>query len=179
MTSETQTPKNELDAIQVVYEALEPLSREARTRILHYIASLLAIDGTLGTPPLKNDSVNEELEATPGQVDNTQWSSQFSTFAELHDKAGPVTKCGQCSCSLPIGCNNFEGNENFGSQGINKELKHLGTGVKNITSALDQLRNSKPALILQVRKGGKSRQARKIFRLTEAGIKRVREMISE
>lgn len=178
MTSETQTPKNELDAIQVVCEALEPLSGEARTRILHYIASLLAIDGTLGTPPLKNDSVNEELEATPGQVDNTQWSSQFSTFAELHDKAGPVTNADSALVAA-YWVQHFEGNENFGSQGINKELKHLGTGVKNITSALDQLRNSKPALILQVRKGGKSRQARKTFRLTEAGIKRVREMISE
>lgn len=178
MNSKTQTPTNELEAITVVYEALEPLSSEARARVLNYITSLLAIDVTIGMPPLKDDSINEDLEPPPGPADNTQGSLQFSTFAELHDKARPATNA---DSALLAGywVQQFEGNEHFASQAINKELKNLGTGVKNITSALNRLRNSKPALVLQVRKGGKSRQARKTYKLTNAGIKRVQEMINE
>jgi hypothetical protein len=53
----------------------------------------------------------------------------------------------------------------------------LGHGLINITAALDDLREAKPALVLQVGKSGKSRQARKTYKLTIAGIKSVEEMI--
>jgi hypothetical protein len=60
---------------------------------------------------------------------------------------------------------------------VNKELKNLGEGILNITSALDALKAQKPALALQLKKAGKSRQARKTYKVTVAGLKFVENMI--
>jgi hypothetical protein len=62
---------------------------------------------------------------------------------------------------------------------VNKELKLLGEGVPNITMAVDALRSQKPALAVQLQKSGKTRQARKTYKLTVAGIKEVERMINQ
>jgi len=60
---------------------------------------------------------------------------------------------------------------------INRELRHLGHGIINITTALSSLIDRKPQLVIQTRKSGNSKQARKRYRLTDAGIKVVQQMI--
>ncbi len=70
-----------------------------------------------------------------------------------------------------------QGAESFVSYSVNKALKNLGHGVSNVTGAFDALRRSKPALVLQLRKAGKSRQARKTYKVTKAGVAAVEEMI--
>ena len=54
-----------------------------------------------------------------------------------------------------------DGRPEFGSQEINSALKNLGHPIKNITSAFDSLKSRKPASVMQVKKSGSSRQARK------------------
>ena len=66
----------------------------------------------------------------------------------------------------------------FDSFRLNKELQHLGHQLPNVTYALTELGKRKPALAMQVRKSGKSAQARKRYRLTDAGIKSVEEMMN-
>lgn len=70
------------------------------------------------------------------------------------------------------------GVEEFDSQKINTELKNLGHPIANITGALANLSARRPSLVLQTRKIGHARQARKRFKLTNAGIRRVQDMIS-
>jgi DNA-binding PadR family transcriptional regulator len=50
--------------------------------------------------------------------------------------------------------------------------------VSNITTALSSLIERKPQLVIQTRKSGNSKQARKRYRLTDAGIRAVERMIS-
>jgi hypothetical protein len=57
---------------------------------------------------------------------------------------------------------------------INKELKHIGHGVKNITRPVESLVKSTPQLMIQLRKSGKTRQAKKTYRVTEEGVKAVK-----
>jgi DNA-binding PadR family transcriptional regulator len=61
---------------------------------------------------------------------------------------------------------------------LNKELKNLGHGVSNITSALDTLMSRKPALVIQTKKSGTSKQARKKYKLTLEGLRAVERMVS-
>ena len=63
----------------------------------------------------------------------------------------------------------------FDSQRVNSELKHLGYPVSNITRAFDRLR---PTFVQQTKKTGATRQARKRYRLTHEGRKRVEEMLA-
>lgn len=69
-----------------------------------------------------------------------------------------------------------QGTGSFQSQSLNDGLKDLGHGIGNITEALSQLKDDRPALLLQLKKSGNTRQARKTYKLTQAGMKRVEEM---
>ncbi|MGC2461193.1 MAG: hypothetical protein WA446_09525, partial [Steroidobacteraceae bacterium] len=60
---------------------------------------------------------------------------------------------------------------------INKELRHLGYGASNITSALNSLMARRPQLAIQTHKSGSTQQARKRFRLTNEGLRAVERML--
>jgi hypothetical protein len=69
------------------------------------------------------------------------------------------------------------GKENLDAQTINSDLKNLGHGVGNVTRACSALIGEKPQLMIQVKKAGSTRQARKQYRLTAAGVQRVRDKL--
>ena len=70
------------------------------------------------------------------------------------------------------------GKENLDAQTIHGGLKNLGYGVSNVTRACSALITEKPQLMIQVKKAGSTRQARKQYRLTAAGIQRVRDKVA-
>ena len=70
-----------------------------------------------------------------------------------------------------------QGAGSFQSQSLNDALKDLGHRIGNITEALNQLKDDRPTLVLQLKKSGNTRQARKTYKLTQAGMARVEEMI--
>jgi hypothetical protein len=59
------------------------------------------------------------------------------------------------------------------SQAINAELKRHGLPVPNITRAIESNLRSRPPLMLQKKKLGTTRQARKQYAITEAGVQYV------
>jgi hypothetical protein len=69
------------------------------------------------------------------------------------------------------------GRENLDAQTIHRDLKNLGHGVSNVTRACSALIRETPQLMMQVKKAGSTRQARKQYRLTAAGVQRVREKL--
>jgi hypothetical protein len=65
------------------------------------------------------------------------------------------------------------GQDSVSGAEINRILKDHGRGSKNITQDLGAHISSQPSLILQVKKSGNSRQARKLYKITSPGIKYV------
>jgi hypothetical protein len=57
-------------------------------------------------------------------------------------------------------------------------LKNLGHGVKDITKVFSSLIATSPQQVIQTRKSGTSRQARKRYKVTKAGIARVQELLA-
>lgn len=113
---------------------------------------------------------SKDPKASPGHV------GRFASFPELFDAARPrleKEKALVAAYWLQI-CQTTDA---LNAQAINSELKHLGHGLSNVTEALSSLIAEKPALILQIRKSGSSKQARKLYKLSEAGRRRVLEMI--
>ncbi|GAA1661763.1 hypothetical protein [Microbacterium lacus] len=72
----------------------------------------------------------------------------------------------------------MEGKTAFGSLELNKMLKDLGHGVTDTAHVMGALISQKPSLILQLKKSGKSRQARKTYKVTAAGKKAVEQLIA-
>jgi hypothetical protein len=162
-------------AMQSVYATLQALDEEARGRVLTYVASRLELP-KLG--PLTSVAQESQL---PANVQNAATSQDnpttFDTLAELFDAAQPVTNAEK---ALVAGywVQVCLGSETFDSQSVNKELKNLGDGLANITSAIDSLKSQKPALALQLRKSGRTQQARKTYKITIAGIRSVQNMMN-
>src|SRR5207249_6554270 len=100
---------------------------------------------------------------------------QFASFGELYAAASPTSDVDRTLVAA-YWRQYVDGAEEFGAQELNTILKNLGYKVANITSAFDALKNRKPAFVVQMRKAGSTRQARKTFKVTEAGKQAVEQM---
>lgn len=174
MSSEINPLDQELAAMQSVVAAFEPLHPDARKRVFDYVIA------RLGLSPVKQPMDRRE---PPSPADSEQpevpaQSPEFATFAELHDAAQPAT---QADSALVAGywLQVVRGGESFEGFAANKELKNLGEGASNITASINVLKNQNPALVIQLKKSGTSKQARKTYKVTVAGIKRVQAMMRE
>jgi Tfp pilus assembly protein PilX len=101
----------------------------------------------------------------------------FSDFASLFAAADPATDPEKALVGA-FWQQVCQGSAEWDSFSVNKQLKHLGHGVGNITDALTNLIGRRPQLVIQTRKSGKEKQARKLYKLTAEGVKRVNEMAS-
>jgi hypothetical protein len=72
-----------------------------------------------------------------------------------------------------------KGRKQITSQAINDVLKAHEMRVSNITRAIETNLNARPPLMEQVGKRGDTRQARKRYRLTEAGVQKVTAQLGE
>jgi hypothetical protein len=168
-----KTTNTEFTAFKAVHGVLEPLDDDARSRVVKSVITLLSIDAQVEAEP-EADIADEEAEAATEKA--AQSAPTFSTFAELHAAANPTTN-GDRALVAGYWLQVCQGSDNFTGQAANKELTHLGHKLSNVTVAINGLRKVKPQLILQIKKSGSSRQARKTYKVSHEGIRRVEEMI--
>ncbi|WP_375550305.1 hypothetical protein [Rhodophyticola porphyridii] len=172
----TNEPKSEFEAFQQIHEALVDLDEDARGRVISSVATLLGIGTVAATSATrdhpKNDNVGRpDEEAADEEIEE----AEFSEFAELYAAARPNSNAEKALVAgywLQI----CEGADSITAQGLNAELNHLGHKLTHVTDAMSQLISEKPQLVLQLRKSGKTKQARKTYKLSAEGIKRVRGM---
>lgn len=171
----------EFAAMQGVYTTLVSLEVAAQQRVLDYVVNRLGL-AAQSRPHVRTEAragiavEPDDQEDDSDDVAVVNKPSAYGSLAELSDAAQPKSQSDKalvCGYWLQV----CQGAENFDAFSVNKELKNLGEGVPNITSALDTLKAQKPALALQLKKAGKSRQARKTYKITVAGVKAVEAMI--
>lgn len=166
----------ELGAMQSLLTALEPLDDEARARVLAWVAGRYEISLTPPKGIPHGGSSAGEQEAAVADIEPPPSLAAFGTLAELFAAATPKTN-GEKALVAGYWLQTREGAAELAAQAINTQLKHLGHGVANITIALEELKLSKPALAIQLRKGGTSQQARKKYKITDAGVKYLEKMV--
>ncbi|HVY18889.1 MAG TPA: hypothetical protein VHA70_02280 [Bauldia sp.] len=150
-------------------EVLEPLSPEARSRAIAWVTQALQIIGSTPTVP-EASTAGQPAAAAPTEAG-------FKAFAEMFHAANPRSEK-EKALLAGYWIQRSAGVDQFNAQQINAELKHIGYGVLNITDALSQLIADKPNLVIQLAKSGSSRQARKTYKVTDAGNRRVQEMLN-
>jgi hypothetical protein len=103
-------------------------------------------------------------------------TKKFDTLADLFATANPRRESEKALISAywfqrqnPSG--------SFTAQEVNKGLKDLGHRVVNITGALGDLTEVSPRLVTALEKSGETRQARKTYRVTPAGIEAVEVLL--
>lgn len=165
-------PLAEIEAMRKVATALETLEATSRDRVLDWAlkfyrgkAATIAA-GVTAIPRTDLASTrNSELAELPNDI------------ATLFASANPGTEPEKALVAA-YWLLKHEGVEETDSFRLNSELTHLGHRVSNITRALGMLITAKPALIVQTRKEGKTKQARKKYKLTIEGMRRVERMIA-
>jgi hypothetical protein len=160
--------KNETEAITQVDKALDGLQKEEAARVLRWASDKYG-DGTPGTK-LRGDGGRGHSHSTTSDHD-------FSDVSDLITTAEPSNNYER---ALVVGYwfQEVQGEADFTGQQINTELTNLGHRCSNITEVFTNLMKRKPALATQTKKSGKSRQARKRYKLTKAGIDKVKRMLS-
>ena len=165
----------ELGAMNIIYETLKDLEPEAITRILVWTVDRLGVDitGAGKGGPSQND-----LESDTKVTYSVEGLPSFETLSELFAKIRPETNADKALVSATF-LQVTKGNEDLTAQQINNELKHLGHRTPNITDAISSLVDERPSLMIQIRKSGRTQQARKTHKVTDEGIKEVLRMLNE
>lgn len=159
----------ETNAIGEIASIVEALDEDQRGRVIRYILERFNIVG------------KSRDTKTPAGGARTEPSvdaqAEFEDFASLADACNPGTDSLRALVAgywLQV----VQGAPSFDALSANNELKNFGHPSANITVALGTLITQKPSLVLQLRKSGNTKQARKLYKVTEAGVRAVKAMIS-
>jgi hypothetical protein len=189
-------PDVEIEAMGALSSALEGLDQQQRSRVLRWAAERFAVtlpDAGKASRPARNggrggtahedeDDLDGEGEAK-GEEEREDAGNgsagngdSFEYFAELYDACDP-TSTGEKALVGAYWVQVLTGKSTWSSFEVNKILKDLGHGDSTINRTFSNLMGQKPAKVLQVRRSGSTRQARKTYKLTAEGIKSVKAMM--
>ncbi len=159
----------QINAMQAVVKALDELEQPDLRVVLGFIG--MRYGGIKApAPPLGG------IGGAPAANGANPGTETYPTFPDLFPAANPETEADKALVAgywVQVGQQKGQ----FESFAANSALKDMGYTVSNITRALDALMAQDPKYVMQVKKTGTSRQARKTYKLTQAGLKRVAEML--
>ena len=151
----------DIAAFKAIYEVLASLEEEARGRVFMSVGAMLGINGSALSS--KSPMAGQFPEGgSDGSIGGENFP-EYSTFAELYARVDPTSNSDKALAAgywLQV----CQGAEGFSGFSANDELANLGHKLPNVTRALSALIKTKPQLVLQVKKKGKSQQARKVYK---------------
>ena len=151
----------EIQAMASIAATLTNLDTESQTRVLHWAAAKFGVPVKgIGTAAAHSDSDTRE-QAQP---------DSFADFVDLFDAVNPGSNL-EKALTGAYWLQAVQGASSWQSQQVNTLLKDTGNGIDNIVDAFGSAQSKAPALVRQMAKSGKSRQARKTYKLTTSGIK--------
>ncbi len=165
----------EIAAMTAISGALKELDDETRGRVLRWAASRYAVKGIKSSDGGAGEEPEDEADSRGGGSGREQ--NRYSSIDELFESGVAKTNT-QRALLAAYWFQVIEGNVGWQSYTLNVALKNLGIGIPNITDALTTAEGQKPALVMQTSKSGKSRQARKTYKLTTAGVKSVEGLLN-
>jgi hypothetical protein len=173
MTNDILDP--EIAAMTSITSALTPLEPEAIRRVLRWAIERFQ---PRTNPDVTVPLVGVSATGSVGTATAVSGPRTYLNLAELIDRASPETGLDRV-LTVAFYFQVALSQEDWDAQAVNTELKHLGYPSTNITRDLDTLMARSPRLVLQTRKDGTTKQARKRYKLTREGIKVVEKLISE
>lgn len=158
-------PDAEMNAMAALNDVLSDLDEEARVRVLSWASAKFA----------GATAVVAQLPRTASPTTSAELG--FTEVADLVHAAQPD---GGVEQALVVGywLQRIQGHEGWSGAQVNSELTNLGYSQANITVSLTRLMKRKPALVVQTAKAGRSKQARKTYKLSAAGIRAVEDMLA-
>ena len=167
----------EIAAMGGVATALTPLDEDQRTRVLRWALDRYGVVAATTRHERPGDEGGSDEQEGGKQGSDEAGRRRYSSIEELFENGSAKTNM-QKALLAAYWFQVVQGDTGFQSFALNAALKNLGIGIANITDALGSAEAQKPALVMQTAKTGKSRQARKTYKLTTAGVKSVEAMLA-
>ncbi|MCU0865724.1 MAG: hypothetical protein MUC36_18220 [Planctomycetes bacterium] len=178
-----------LQVVNAMVDLLEPLSDEDRSFAMRMAAEMatVAMAPNAGTlrPSARNaptvapaNSPSERALAPAGSVQAAveQCEHLGEFFALCGSPESGAEKVLVAAAFMQTKAPNEDGG--FGTRQLNNALKHLGQAVANATVTLERLTDRRPQPIIVLKKGGKSVQAHKSYKMTPVGFDEVGRMLA-
>lgn len=156
----------EIEAMAAISAAMKDLEAETAARVLRWANDRWRVK----PPELLRNTVSQGAPSTGPDL------IQFQEFHDLFDAAKPETSV-ENALVAAYWFQVCQKHADLESQQMNSALKNLGHPSTNITRDLDGLINRSPRLLMQVRKDGTTRQARRRYKLTTEGVRSVERML--
>jgi hypothetical protein len=172
-----KTMGDEIKALGQINDALNGLEIDEARRVLSWAVDKYDPTGQLKQQVQSNSKAGGGSGPEHNGAKADPPDGQYERISDLVDAASPLTIVDYVLVASywfqVIG-----GKESVAAQEVNSALKDLGHGSSNITDSFTSLIGRKPAHVRQIQKAGSTRQARKRYRITEAGLKAVARMLS-
>ena len=167
----------EIEAMSKVADALGSVDETTQQRVIRWAAERFGVVISAGRKQQRDEERSPRGNGGDGaEIDADGPPSTFTSIADLFVAASPKTgpeKVLVAAYWLQV----LQQGSDITSFAVNQELKNLGHAVNSINKVFDVLMEQKPQLAVQLKKGGTSKQARKRYKLTHAGIGKVESMI--
>ncbi len=156
--------KKILDQINAALESYDPVLKEKARDVL--LKQAFGVEANSVKPPASSGKGQvAPVEANP------------IAFHQLVEKWTPDTQA-EWSLLASYYFQEVLGKESLTAFEINKELKQHGAVISNITVSLEENINQNPALMRQIGKAGKTKQAKKKYIVTTNGINFVKDKLN-
>jgi hypothetical protein len=153
----------ELQAMAITSKALAALDdNAARTRVLEWLADKF-------NASTKNSPQNPSIDRDYDNHEPMNGSKNYGEFAELFNAFDPKNDTERVLVAA-YWHQVVQNINSWQSLTLNKLLKDTGHGIGKINRVLSNALNKKPAYVLQVTRGGKTKQSRKTYKLTTEGV---------
>jgi hypothetical protein len=161
----------EIAAMSTISAALAGLEDEAsRARVLEWAGKKYNVKFERpSTSRRQSGSLVDRADEVEGQTGQ----GDYEHFADLFDEVDPqgeLDKVITAAYWLQV----VQKQTTWQSGPVNSLLKDAGHGIGNVTAVLTRAQERRPALVRQISKSGKTRQARKTYKLTTVGMRHVR-----
>ncbi|MCV7224457.1 hypothetical protein [Mycolicibacterium komossense] len=169
----------EIEAMSALATALADLEDDARGRVLRWAAERYGVSLNVSSGSRHGGGAANGIGGGGEEVTDEEIAEEapvYEHFADLFDKAQPKTNPDKALVAA-YWLQTIQSQSTWQSAVLQKELKNLGHAISNITDALTANMQKKPARIVQVQKTGKSRQARKTYKVTHEGLVYVQGML--
>lgn len=167
----------EVEAIAQLEATLGALDDAVKVRVLRWALERFGLhDLSSAMRQERQTSSERETNRENGGAESAVDLSRAGTLSEFYAAVSPSTDAEKVLIA-GYWFQFREGVEHLEAHKINSELKHLGHKVGNITRAFDALISQKPQLVVQLKKEGKTKQARKKYKLTNSGKLSVEAML--
>jgi hypothetical protein len=184
----------EIIAMSETFEALKHLQRPQIRRIVHWVKDRFGlIEGkapaepvvsvSAGEPapapaPVKEEKVTLEAAPAPAVIEEPPKPKppqkreliDFDTVLDLFSESN-VKKVSSKILLMAAYLQERHNFKEISSYDINFRLKRIGHGVQNISSSINGILKRKPQLMIELKKDGASKQARRKFSVTVEGLK--------